>query len=75
MPHVLRQFRRLCTKRLADAIRRHGRQCGQPGRLDVQRVLALLLLNLAAGDCVDDSDRLEADVGHCALMRHTTKAG
>ena len=44
---------------LADAIRRHVRVAGSRGWLDRQMVLALVFLNLAGGDCVEDIERLD----------------
>jgi len=43
--------------------------CGEQGWLDRQMVLALVLLNLAGGDCVSDIDTLEADAGLCEMLR------
>lgn len=36
---------------------------GPQGWLDIQMVLAQILLNLAGGDCLEDLERLEADRG------------
>jgi len=56
---------------LRDAIRRHlsVRGPGDQGWTDSQVVMALILLNLAGGDCVADIDRLEADEGLCRVMQ------
>src|SRR5690625_4196819 len=54
---------------LADAVRRHLRVAGDQGWLDVQMVVALLALNLAGGDCVEDLERLEGDSGFAAVVR------
>ncbi len=54
---------------LAAAIRQHVHVAGEQGWLDLQMVLAVLLLNLAGGDCAADLDRLEQDAGFAALLR------
>ena len=46
---------------LTAAIRRYVCVAGRQGWLDLQMVLAVLFLNLAGGDCVEDLERLEAD--------------
>jgi hypothetical protein len=53
---------------LAEAIRQHVRVAGSQGWLDLQMVLALIFLNLAGGDCVQDLDRLEGDSGFAAVL-------
>jgi Transposase DDE domain group 1 len=42
---------------------------GDQGWLDIQMVLAVVFLNLAGGDCVEDLERLEADGGFGAVPR------
>ena len=42
---------------------------GNQGWSDRQMVSALVLLNLAGGEGLDDLDRLEADGGLCRLVR------
>ena len=54
---------------LGAAIRRHVRAAGGQGWLDIQMVLAVIFLNLAGGDCVDDIERLEGDSGFSAILR------
>jgi Transposase DDE domain group 1 len=54
---------------LGAAIRQHVRVAGSQGWLDIQMVLALMFLNLAGGDCVEDLERLEADSGFAAILR------
>jgi hypothetical protein len=54
---------------LADAIRRHVRVAGSRGWLDIQMVLALVFLNLAGGDCVEDIERLEGDGGFVEVVQ------
>jgi len=56
---------------LRDSIVRHLKVCGDKsqGWSDHQIVMALILLNLAGGDCVADLDKLEADEGLCQVMR------
>lgn len=53
---------------MVDAIRQHVRAAGEQGWLDAQMVLALVFLNLAGGDCVEDIERLEADGGFVAVL-------
>ena len=54
---------------LPDAIRRHVRvREGSLGWTDVQMVLALVLLNITGGDCVDDLRVLASDTGFCRLL-------
>ena len=62
---------------LRDAIRRHlqVRAGSGQGWSDEQMVMALILLNLAGGDCVADVDRLEADDGLCRVMRQVEHSG
>ena len=45
------------------AIRRHVQVAGGQGWLDIQMVLAVIFLNIAGGDCVEDLERLESDSG------------
>ena len=56
---------------LRDALRRHLQVRGEGGQgwSDEQIVMALILLNLAGGDCVADLERLEADEGLCRVLR------
>ena len=54
---------------LAAVIRRNVCVAGQQGWLDLQMVLAVLFLNLAGGDCVEDLERLEADSGFAAILK------
>ena len=54
---------------LAEAIRQHVRVAGAQGWLDIQMVLALIFLNLAGGDCVEDLERLEGDSGFAAVLQ------
>jgi len=42
---------------------------GSQGWTDTQVVLALILLNLAGGDCVEDIKVLEADDGFCEIIK------
>ena len=60
-----------------DAIRRHLTVRGEStqGWSDSQMVMALILLNLAGGDCVADIERLEADEGLCQVMRQVEHHG
>jgi hypothetical protein len=42
---------------------------GGQGWLDIQMVLAVIFLNIAGGDCVEDIERLESDSGFAAIPR------
>lgn len=61
---------------LSKSIQKHLkiRQGGQ-GWTDSQIVIALLLLNLAGGDCVDDIKILEGDDGFCEVLRKSEMHG
>ena len=48
---------------------------GTQGYTDRQMVMALLFLQLAGGDCVDDLDRLEQDGGFGRLLRRVDQQG
>src|SRR5580698_501854 len=54
---------------LAAAIRQHVQVAGCQGWLDLQMVLAVVFLNLAGGDCVEDLERLEQDSGFTAVLQ------
>ena len=54
---------------LAAAIRRHVQVAGRQGWLDVQMGLAVVFLNLAGGDCVEDLERLQRDSGFAAVLQ------
>src|SRR6202166_3015762 len=54
---------------LGPAIRQNVRVAGTQGWLDIQMVLALIFLNLAGGDCMEDLERLETDSGFAAILR------
>lgn len=62
---------------LRDSICRHlrVRSGSTQGWSDHQIVMALVLLNLAGGDCVADIETLEADKGICLLMRKVEHYG
>src|SRR5208283_3114895 len=57
---------------LGAAIQRQVGVAGSQGWLDIQMVLAVVLLNLAGGDCVD-IERLERDGGFSAILRAIEK--
>src|SRR6202158_907607 len=59
---------------LTAAIRRYVCVAGRQGWLDLQMVLAVLFLNLAGGDCVEDLERLEADSGFAAILKAVERA-
>ena len=42
---------------------------------DRQMILALALLNLSGGDCMEDIKILEGDEGFCRILRRTHMAG
>ena len=54
---------------LGTAIRQQVHVAGAQGWLDIQMVLAVMFLNLAGGDCVEDLERLENDSGFAAILR------
>ena len=54
---------------LEQSVARHVAVSGRQGWSDRQMVSALVLLNLAGGEGLDDLDRLEADGGLCRLVR------
>lgn len=62
---------------LRDAIRLHlqVRGEGSQGWSDSQIIMALILLNLAGGDCVADIERLEADEGLCRVVQQVEHHG
>jgi hypothetical protein len=53
---------------LDTAIRQRVHVAGAQGWLDIQMVLAVIFLNLAGGDCVEDLERLENDSGFAAIL-------
>ena len=59
---------------LPAAVREHMRVAGAQGWLDIQMVLALLVLNLAGGDCVEDLERLEHDRGFALVLAAVERA-
>src|SRR5208283_1183899 len=58
-----------CLLRVLEAADEHVGIEGEQGWKDRQYVLALLLLNLAGGDCMSDMELLEADPGLCRVVR------
>lgn len=61
---------------LLEAIERHLRvRAGGQGWTDRQMVLALVLLNLAGGEAVQDLEVLEQDAGFCAILRQVERYG
>lgn len=60
---------------LSKAIRKHLCVRPEQGWTDSQVVTALLLLNLAGGDCVDDLAILGKDEGFCAVLRKAARHG
>jgi hypothetical protein len=53
---------------LGKAIRQHLHVAGRQGWLDIQMILAVVFVNLAGGDCVEDIERLEADTGFTTIL-------
>jgi hypothetical protein len=61
---------------LSQSIERHVKvRIGEQGWTDVQMVIALVLLNLAGGEHVEDLSRLEGDEGFCQVLRRVEMAG
>ncbi len=57
--------------KLAESVDRHVKvRQGDQGWSDARIVLALVLLNVAGGSCVDDLQVLEADEGFARVLRH-----
>ena len=57
------------------SIERHVKAQGEQGWTDAENVLALVMLNLVGGDCVEDVDRLESDEGFCRLFSKAVRQG
>src|SRR4051794_10422425 len=55
------------------AIRKHVRVAGEQGWLDLQMIVALIVLNLAGGDGLEDLERLERDAGFVQVMREVER--
>jgi hypothetical protein len=61
---------------LSQSIEKHvGVRVGQQGWTDAQVVIALVLLNLAGGEHVEDLRGLEQDEGFCRVLRRVERAG
>lgn len=61
---------------LRESVRRHvGVRAAGQGWTDAQQVMALVLLNLAGGDCVDDLDVLAGDPGFASVLERTEVTG
>lgn len=61
---------------LSKSIQKHIKvRAGGQGWTDSQMVLALVLLNLAGGDCVEDIKVLEADDGFCEVLKKVEMHG
>lgn len=58
---------------LVASIMSHVRVAGPQGWLDLQMILALVFLNLAGGDCMEDLERLEQDAGFAEVLRAVEK--
>jgi hypothetical protein len=59
---------------LPERIGRHL-QVKQRGWTDAQMVLALMLLNIAGGDCVEDLGKIRQDEGFCRVVRRVEQQG
>ena len=55
------------------AIRKHVRVAGEQGWLDLQMIVALIVLNLAGGDGLEDLERLEQDAGFVQVIREVER--
>jgi len=60
---------------LSKSIRRHLGVRPEQGWSDAEVVTALLLLNLAGGDCVEDLALLGQDEGFCQVLRRAARHG
>lgn len=61
---------------LRESIEKHlNVRSGGQGWTDGQIVQALIMLNLAGGDCVEDIKRLESDEGFCEFLKKTELHG
>jgi hypothetical protein len=58
-----------------ESLRREVQVAGEQGWDDVQVVQALVLLQLAGGEAVDDLRLLEADAGFCTVLRQVETSG
>jgi hypothetical protein len=64
-----------CVLGVLEAVDQQVKVCGEQGWRDRQHVVALVLLNLAGGECVEDIRLLEADAGLSRLVREAEKYG
>jgi hypothetical protein len=64
-----------CVLGVLEAVDERVKVCGEQGWRDRQHVLALVLLNLAGGECIEDIRLLEADAGLCRMVREAEKWG
>src|SRR3990170_1660348 len=64
-----------CVLGVLEAIDARVGVCGEQGWMDRQHALALILLNLAGGECVEDIRILEADAGLCRIVREAERWG
>jgi len=62
-----------CVLGVLGAIDERVGVCGNQGWMDRQYILALMLLNLAGGECVEDIGLLEADAGLCRIVRQAER--
>ena len=64
-----------CVLGVLEAVDEKVGVCGEQGWRDRQHVLALMLLNLVGGECVEDIRLLEADAGLCRMVREAERWG
>jgi hypothetical protein len=64
-----------CLLGLLEAVDAFVKLSGVQGWLDRQYVLALILLNVAGGESMDDIRLLEADAGLCRMVREVERHG
>src|SRR3990172_1305047 len=64
-----------CVLGVLESIDERVGVCGKQGWRDRQHILALMLLNLAGGECVEDIGLLEADAGLCRIVRQAERWG
>jgi hypothetical protein len=59
---------------LAELIGRHLR-VKERGWTDAQMITALMMLNIAGGDCVEDLGKIQKDEGFCRILRRVGQRG
>jgi hypothetical protein len=64
-----------CLLGVLEAVDEKVKVCGEQGWRDRQHALALVLLNLAGGDCIEDIRSLEAEAGLGRIVREAERWG